>query len=137
MDGGESAQSALPWTAPRPLPLHTDVLYRLIFQTRFAVDLQHFLTFKRLMNRMLDIEMAWRPWFTIKGPVCSPATAADKTRDQPRVCKILAAHEEQGVAALQAFADDFSYMTPLQTLMLVSDAQACRCIDQLFQSRYM
>jgi hypothetical protein len=30
------------------------------------------------------------------------------------------------VAVLQAFADDFSYMTPLQTLMLVSDAQACR-----------
>jgi hypothetical protein len=102
----------------------------LIFQNRFSVDLKNFSTFKRLIGRMLDIELAWRPWFGFNGALCNATAAAGARRNQPRVCEILTAHAEQGAAVLQAFADDFSCMTPLQTLMLVSDAQACGRVDR-------
>jgi hypothetical protein len=119
VNGGEDAVVTCPWTAPRQLPLHPDVLYRLTFQNRFSVDLNHFAALKRLVARVLDVEIAWRPWFTLRGGACS-------IRNRPIACEILDAHARSGVLALQAFADDFSFMTPLQTLMLVSDAQACR-----------
>lgn len=68
--------------------------------------------------------------FGFNGALCNATAAAGARRNQPRVCEILTAHAEQGAAVLQAFADDFSCMTPLQTLMLVSDAQACRRVDR-------
>jgi hypothetical protein len=105
--------------------LNSDVLYRLTFQNRFSVDLKHFSALKRLIARTLDFEIAWRPWFIVRGAACN-APVHRYSKDQPRVCSTLDAHSHIGVASLQAFNDDFSYMTPLQTLMLASDPQACR-----------
>ncbi len=121
-----------PWTSPRQLPLHPDVLYRLTFQNRFSVDLSHFVALKRLFSRVLDVEIAWRPWFNLKGGACKSAARANSIRHRPTACHILDAHASRGVSPLHAFADDFSYMTPLQTLMLVSDVQACRSYQMLF-----
>jgi hypothetical protein len=126
VNGGEDAVVMCPWTAPRQLPLHPDVLYRLTFQNRFSVDLNDFAALKRLVARVLDVELAWRPWFTLRGGACQSAAHAGSIRKRPIACEILDAHARSGVSALQAFADDFSFMTPLQTLMLVSDTQACR-----------
>ena len=124
-NGGERAAAASPWTTPRPLPLHPDVLYRLTFQNRFGVHLKHYMHFKRLIRRVLDVEIAWRPWFNVRGGACA-AAASGRRFNRPRACEVLDAHANHSAAALHAFADDFSYMTPLQTLMLVSDSQACR-----------
>jgi hypothetical protein len=117
---GGSGAATSPWTTARQLPLHPDVLYRLVFQHRFGVHLNRYITFKRLIRRLLDAEIAWRPWFNIRRGACG------ERRNRPRACDVLDAHAKHGVAALHAFADDFSYMTPLQTLMLASDSQACR-----------
>ena len=124
-NGGERAAAASPWTTLRPLPLHPDVLYRLTFQNRFGVHLKHYMHFKRLIRRVLDVEIAWRPWFNVRGGACA-AAASGRRFNRPRACEVLDAHANYSAAALHAFADDFSYMTPLQTLMLVSDSQACR-----------
>jgi hypothetical protein len=125
----ESAAPTSPWMVPRHLPVHPDVLYRLTFQNRFSVHLKHYYDFRRLIRRVLDLEIAWRPWFNLKEGRC--AASAGSRGQRPRVCEVLDAHASRGVSMLHAFGDDFSYMTPLQTLMLVSDSQACRHVSSL------